>query len=407
MNRNIIILLVLVTSARARAQELSLQEAITIAIKNNLSVRAAGNDVEALKQLRKSSFDLPKTDVTLLYGQYNSYAENDNNITISQTIPFTVLHGQATVNREKLESGELKRDVVVNDLVYNVRRVYNELQYAYARNSLLKSQDSIYAGFLKAACLRYQTGESNLLEKTAAETQVHESRLALHENEYNIKRLQHELRTLMNVGHDPEVSSDFLPIEFQSGVDSILYKENPDLKFMQQQIVVAQAEKKFQVARMMPDLQVGFFSQTLIGTIHPTESEIASSAQRFTGFQVGVSLPIWFVPYRARIRAAEYEQRSASDHYNNQQHVTRQRLAQALDQISLQQEQLHYYQQSALANAELTLRQASVSFREGEVNYTEYLFGLRNALNIKENYLRTVNNLNQAVNYFNYLTGVK
>jgi cobalt-zinc-cadmium resistance protein CzcA len=85
--------------------------------------------------------------------------------------------------------------------------------------------------------------------------------------------------------------------------------------------------------------------------------------------------------------------------------MTRQRINRTLDQIAVYQSQVRYYQDSGLPNADVALRQAGLSFRQGDISYTEYLFGLLNTLSIRENYLNTINNLNQAVNYYYYLTG--
>ena len=68
---------------------------------------------------------------------------------------------------------------------------------------------------------------------------------------------------------------------------------------------------------------------------------------------------------------------------------------------------LDYYLRSSLPNAHLILKQAQVAFQQGEIGYPEYLLGIRNAITIKENYLKTLNNYNQSVIYIQYLTGKK
>src|SRR5690242_3313847 len=92
------LLLVSVVISRAQTDSLTLDRAIKIARENNLSIRSAGYDAEAQQHLKKTGFNLPKTNVMLMYGQYNSY-KNDNNITITQAIPFTALGSQGALNR--------------------------------------------------------------------------------------------------------------------------------------------------------------------------------------------------------------------------------------------------------------------------------------------------------------------
>ncbi len=87
-----------------QSTKLTVQQAIDVALKNNAGIRAVAYEVESQRQLKKTGFDLPKTNVSLQYGQYNSFAKNDNNISITQSIPLTILGSQASLNRSLLAS---------------------------------------------------------------------------------------------------------------------------------------------------------------------------------------------------------------------------------------------------------------------------------------------------------------
>lgn len=81
--RLIIVLLLSFSSLQMMAQsdKFTLQQALDQALKNNLSIKASGFELESQKQLKKTSFDLPKTDISLLYG---------NIIVIPKTIIISV-----------------------------------------------------------------------------------------------------------------------------------------------------------------------------------------------------------------------------------------------------------------------------------------------------------------------------
>jgi cobalt-zinc-cadmium resistance protein CzcA len=147
--RTIIIILFNLSSLIAFAQsgKFTLEQSVDIALKNNKGIQAASYEVEYQKQLKKTSFDLPKTDITLMRGQYNSYAKNDNNITVLQTIPFAALGSQGSLNRSLMASAELKKAATENELVYQVKQVYYQLAFTQSRHNLLLQQDSIYEGF--------------------------------------------------------------------------------------------------------------------------------------------------------------------------------------------------------------------------------------------------------------------
>ena len=79
----------------AQQSSVTLEQAIQQARTNNKSIQASALDIEYQKQIRRTSTDIGKTNVLYMQGQYNSYAKNDNNITITQSIPFpTVFSAQ-------------------------------------------------------------------------------------------------------------------------------------------------------------------------------------------------------------------------------------------------------------------------------------------------------------------------
>jgi outer membrane protein TolC len=384
----------------------TVEQAVDLAIKNNKDLKASALDVEAQQELKKTSFDLPKTDVNLLYGRYNSFA-NDNNITVSQSIPFTLFGSQGKYNRALLASSEMKRSVMQNDVVYQVKRIYYELAWAVERKRLLVSQDSIYEGFLKSATLRYKTGETNLLEQTTAEAQRNEVKNQLRRIDSQIINLQTELKTVLNTPSLPDLGAMTLdPIAYSLQSDTVSIAGNPSLGYARQQVEVAGAEKKLEAARAAPELLIGFFSQTLI-SIPKENGALATGSDRFTGFQVGISLPLWFAPHQGRVKAAEYRRQSEQNSYEQHQLTLESQYQQAVQQFENNRSSLSYYTSSALPNADLILKQSQAAYRAGEINYSEFLLGLRNAIAIKESYLQTLNDYNQSIIYLQYLAGNK
>jgi outer membrane protein TolC len=410
--KKIITILITVSSLAGYAQsgKLTIKQAVDLALKNNEGIKAAYYEVESQRQLKKTSFDLPKTNVSMLYGQYNSYAKNDNNFTITQSIPFAALGSQGALNRSLIASSELKKASTENELVYQVKQAYYQLAFIQARHTLLLQQDSIYEGFLKSATLRYKTGETNLLEQTTAAAQSNEVKNQLRQNEANIKVLRTQLKTLLNSELLPEISESTLnTLLFSESPDTTALAANPSLAYMRQQVEVAQSHKKVEAAKFAPDLLVGYFNQTLIGVVD-TETgsgKIATSHDRFSGFQLGISIPIWFAPHQGRVKAAEFKKQEAQSNYQYFQSNLRGQLQQAAEQYAKNKSSLEYYRASALPNAELILKQSQIAFRSGEIDYAVYLLGLRNAISIKEAHLQTLNDYNQSIIYIEFLSGIK
>lgn len=391
----------------AQGDAITLEEAVRVVRASNLSIRSANYDIEAQQRLKKTGFDLPKTNAMLMYGQYNSY-KNDNNITVTQTIPFTALGSKAYLNRALLASAELKKDVTENDIVYQVKQVYYYLGYTIKRRELLLQQDSLYEGFLKAATFRYEAGEGKLLEKANAETQRNETRNQLMQNDADIMVLRTQLKALLNSNNLPTASNNsFTEIQITTLPDSLAIQSNPMLAFQRQQIDVAKGEKKFAKGSFAPDLTIGYFNQSLVDVINVENGSMASQRERFSGVQVGLAIPLWFAPHQGRVQSAEAKSKAAQSTYQYQQIQLSSQLEQALQRFAKSRNSLEYYKNSALPNADLILRQAQTAFREGDVAFAEYLLSVRNALAIKEGFLLTLSDYNQSIIYIEYLSGNK
>ncbi len=292
-------------------------------------------------------------------------------------------------------------------MVYQVKQVYYQLAFVKARHQLLLQQDSIYEGFLKSASLRYKTGESKLLEQTTAETQRNEVRNQLRQNESTATILRTQLQTLLNSEQLPDISEDELTeIPFDASQDTTILT-NPFLSYVRQQVDVAKSLKKVETAKFAPDLMIGYFNQTLINTINVENGTVANDNTRFSGFFAGISIPLWFVPYQGRVKAAAFTRQAAESNYANQQKIIQGQSQQAAQLYGKNRNSLEYYRTSALPNAELILKQSQVAFREGEIDFAVYLLGVRNAIAIKEGYLQTLNDYNQSIIYIQFLSGTK
>lgn len=401
-------LMLMATFTQAQAQPVTLEQAIEQALKNNPTITEGNLQITYNQQLRKAATELPKTDISLLYGQYNSLNKNDNNFSISQTFPFpTTFSANKALGNALIKGSELKLAASKNELIFQVKEVYAGLQYLQARKGLLTEQDTLYGGFAKAASARYRTGETNLLEKTSAETQRNEIRNLMQQNEADIQIYSSRLQTLLNTPTLVSVTeSDFTEKEFTLLADTNNLRSNPFLAYLQQQIDIAQKQKKVEANKMLPDFTVGYFNQSLIGTQTVDGAETYfDGSKRFQGFQVGISIPLWIGPYRARTNAANINTQISQTQLQQYETNLRGQYQQAVQAYLKNRNSLEYYKTSALPNADLILKQVQAAYQSGEIGYSEYLLGLRNANSIKETYLQTLQEYNQSVFQLEFLAG--
>lgn len=393
-----------VPSAEAVLHSLTLEQAVERAIKHNPTLQSATTEIDLQRALRRTATDIGKTNVSLMLGQYNSFVQ-DNNITLTQTIPFpTVFTSQDALGEAQTHGAELKRTATLNDLVYAVKSAFYQVAVFGERERLLREQDSIIAAFVRAADKRYQAGETTQLEASSAALQASEVSVALLQTRADIHTAERQLQTLLASDVPVRiVQPASLKRTLQMPSDTATFARNPLYAFVKQHVEVALAVKSVEAARILPDLSVGYFSQTLIGT--QEGGRIFGANDRFSGVQFGIALPLWIVPQLAKVEAASL----AADIARTNAEMYRLQLsgifAKAVQQFLKFQSSVAYYEQSALPQAALVQATAQKSYERGEVGYMEYSQSLARVITVKTNYIEALAQYNQAVLTLEFLAG--
>lgn len=401
----------LFSSGELKAQDVNsktittLEEAVTIGLSNNGNVQVAKTNIELQEQGKKAAFDPGKTNVGIQYGQYNSF-ENDFALNLNQQFDFpTVYTNQHKLAKEKTEGSQMQLAVTENSLKRDIRQSWYQLAYLREKEKLLLYQDTIYGRFLHAATIRYETEATSYLEKAAAETRVMEIQNALKIIASDITIQEKQLRILLNDTTGIRFMPDILVERTVASVqDSTQLGNNPLLAYAKQQIGIAGAEKSVQSSKMLPGFSVGYFNQSLIGS--PTANgNIAGSSTRFSGVQAGITIPLFYGSYKANIKSAKLKEQMAETNANYYSTVLQGQYEQQLQEVLKYQGSLSYYRDKAVPQANLIIGNAQKSFENGAIDYVEYFQNLNQGLELKFNYLSTLNGYNQAIINLEYLIG--
>lgn len=404
----VVVVVLLLASVQANAQaprQISLDEAVAAALKNNLQAQAGQLDVRSAESMKRSAFELPKTGFEMQYGQYNSI-NRDLGFTVSQPIPFPAYYSaRASLNNAQLQGAQLRQLVTANEIKAQVQSLYCRLQYLAENRRRLLQLDSAYTDFAKASALRYQTGESNLLEKTTAETKQGQLKLVLLQTESDQSAAYASLGALLNTEETLQVSdvNELAPVTISATLDTSLISNNPSLKLLYQNALIAEKNKKLELAQALPDLSIGYFNQSLTGYQTVNGQEIYfDRSKRFTGINAGIAIPLTFFSNAARVKALDYEQQSLQKEAENGKVELQAQLQTAFQHYELSLASYTYYKTTALTNANTILSTARISFNSGAISYIEYLQALQTATDIQLGYLKTIDDVNQSVISINY-----
>lgn len=392
----------------SQTRTVTLEQAIQEGLMNNKHVIAANLQTDFQTQYKQTLFEIPKTDVSFMMGQYNSVNRKDNNLSLSQAIPFpTVFSANAALGDALIEESRLKTAITKNELAYQIRQTYFYLQYLHDQEMLLKQQDSIFSDFVRVALLRFKTGEGSALEKTTAETQVSDIGNQLVQNKANQLRYSAFLQTLLG-SNEPVAISETTLLE-QTVIpetDSVAVQTNPELALIQQQIDIAEKQRKVEIAKALPDITLGYFNQTLIGVQNVDNQEVYFDAsKRFQGFQVGLAIPLFFNGYTAKVKSAALTTKVAEGKVQAYQANLENSYGQAVQEYVNNRSNLTFYTQSALPNAQVILANSGKAYALGEIGYPEYLLSLKTANEIMEKQLLALLQTNLSAANIQFLIG--
>ncbi len=388
---------------------ISLDEAIGLARDKNPTVQAGRLGVKVQEVLKGTIIDLPQTEVSLLYGQYNSVHRNDNNISVSQTIPFpSVFTSGNQLVRSRIAQAEQEAELTNAQLVAKVRRKFNEVLFLKERHKLLLSQDSIFRELGRVAKIRYETGEGTRIELTAAESQFMQVSNSLERNRMDMTMSLRQLAMLCVSDDVTDVSGTLRNLFPTVLPDTNRIENSPQIRVQTQRVSVARNEKQFELARALPSFTIGFFSQTLIGT-HTVDGvdQYFGEGERFHGIQLGLTVPLFFNSANARVRSSRYAAKVEEKRYDELAIVLEQEFLTIKESVRKNLMSVSYFEGTALEHADLLVLQSRRSFQEGESDYSSLLINLRQALSIREEYLNTLYSLNDNLISLLQLTETK
>ena len=401
---SVLLFLMMGTAYQANAQTeqkvyQSLDQVLEVALENNPNLKVAQFQTAREQALKGTTFNLPKADLGVEYGQTNSIADNDTRFSISQTFEFpTVYSRQSKLNSSKVAASKLRQEVVQNDLVAQVSSTYYRLWFLKSKGNVLQRQDSIYSRFSYAAQLRYDNGESNALELATANAELADINIMVQQNEAAIAEGQFTLQNLMNVDDAVEIETPKLEMKSAmevSNTTDMNVSKNPLVSYYKQQIDVAENERKVASAKRLPDITLGYFNQSFIGT--GDAGTIYDAGDRFTGVQLGLSIPLWAKPHTAKITAAKIYKQETEAQLEVVENQTKSKLQSLFTELQKNLKNIEYYRKSGLPQSDVLFKTAQRGFEEGEIGYIEYIQGLNRALTIQVTYLDFLNQYNQTL----------
>ncbi|MDP5230936.1 MAG: CusA/CzcA family heavy metal efflux RND transporter [Cellulophaga sp.] len=381
------------TTTNAQQKPLNLADLISLSLENNAGLNASELAAKRSETLINSAFSFDKTQVYYHFDENNLALNNEplRVFGVQQDFKFPTLYfTEKKLNKANFKVASSAFEIQRKNIERTLTSYYYEYQIAKQQENVYKTLDSLYVNFSAMASRRFELGETNYLEKITATSKQKQIALKYIEAKNALGIAYQKLSEIVQ-------SKDSIFIEINKNLKADLKLKNiatsAEIQLYQNRISVLEKERSLEKQQLLPDVSLQYFQGTNPG--------ISNSLY---GYQLGLKIPLFFSGQASKIKASKLATEMAEAAYKDYEI----KLNTKLNTLQIQKNQLNkallYYENEGESLAQEILKTAIGSFKNGEINFYQYLQSLEGSYEITLNYLEKLNEYNNIVIEINYLT---
>lgn len=258
------------------------------------------------------------------------------------------------------------------------------------KQDIYKRLDSFYLSFAHAAQRRFETGESNYLERITAQAKQKQLRTLYQQSQEDVRAALLALQNLVQSETAFEVAR--VPLGKLDYTESSI-EGNPGMEYWQNRLELFRTRKNFESQQLLPDISLNYF--------RGTNAELDNY---LNGYQIGLKFPILFSGNSSRIKASKIARQVAEQEAIDYRIRLEAQRSDLLLQLNKYDQMLSYYEEEGENLSQEIFKTAKYSFENGEINFFQYIQSIENSLDILLEYMQNLNLYNQTAIELNYLT---
>ncbi|PWK20309.1 cobalt-zinc-cadmium resistance protein CzcA [Xanthomarina spongicola] len=391
--KGIVSIAVLLISFGLSAQQspIDINQALELAINNNSGLKASSLKVDEAESLIGSAFTFDKTSVYYSYDESNLGQNNRplNTFGISQDFKFpTVYFAEKKVNNAQYQMQTSKYNITLQNLKKDVYAGYYQLSYAKNKAKTYQVLDSLYQNFAKSAERRFELGETNYLEMITAQSKQKQLETLYKQALQDIVLAKEQLKKVIQTDTLIIVDEPLIKLELQG----ITPKENVGLLYFEDSKNYYKALIVKEKQSLLPDLNAEYFQGSNSGL-----------NQNLIGYQFGLKLPLFFKGHNSKIKASIIAQEIIEEQEQDYKVKLNTEYQSLLAKLQQNEEAINYYNSQGKKLSEEIVKTAERTFKEGEIDFFQYIQSIETAKEIVLTYLDNLNTYNQTIIAINYL----
>lgn len=371
-----------------------LDKLIEIALTNNKELAAYELQAQSSKANMGTALDFDKTKVYYGFDE-NNIAPNDKALRVfgmEQTFSFpTVYRAKRNVYKWQWEQQKALYEIQKNKLILNISVVYQQIVYTQNKEKLYTELDSLYTAFSKASSRKFELGETNYLEKITAEAKSKQIHTTLVQLKSQKQALYEQLKSLVQSHDGYQISNHRLELLY---LNNAITGKELQRNYLEAVSGTYSSQLKLQNQSWLPDISVQLFTGTNKGL-----------GYRQNGFQIGIAIPLLFNGNISKKKTAELDQQSWKAMRSNKEIQMESFYLQKQAELDQHREMIKYYTENGRSLSKEIIKTADMSYRNGEIDFFQYIQSMENAISIEVDYLDNVlsyNKSNLELHYFNF-----
>jgi cobalt-zinc-cadmium resistance protein CzcA len=371
---------------------ISLQDAISIAIENNKELKIKNLEVNKSKKLIGSAFEIDKTKFYFTNDETNLGIDGKPFETygIDQSIEFpTIYFSRKKANKITSNIAGIEYEMAKINLTKEVSKAYYEIVYLNKKAYHLQQMDSLYFNFSNAAKRKFELGESNYLEMITAQSKYKQYSAQLSQAKNDISIAYTKLYGLLQNKEAVKVSEmELIKIK----AEQLDLQQHLLSKYTVENNKLFKTKKGISAQELLPDLQFNYFN-----------SKDVKANTSVNSYQVGISIPVFFFGKSAKISASKIEQDIADEQAFDLNFKLHSKYQMLLKELQKSESQLDYFNNNGNKVAKEILKTATSSYKNGEIDFFQYIQSIETSNQITLDYLSNLNTYNQIALEINYL----
>ncbi|MEX0275392.1 MAG: efflux RND transporter permease subunit, partial [Flavobacteriaceae bacterium] len=383
---SVIVLSLLGGHAMAQDTTKSLEELESMALLNNAELKTAVAKAETARALVVGAYNFDKTQLYYSYDQNNLAMNNKplNVFGIAQDFEFpTVYFARRKVNKAHYLRETSLLDIERKKIRARLRQLFYRYQVLRQKEAIYRELDSLYKHFSQRAHRRFELGETNYLEKVTAQSTWKKMQVALQRAEQHVKMARDSIGVLVQAKEPFEIEGK-PPVKLL--LSPVQFENLPEMTYLEKSITHKKAQVGLARQAFLPDVGFEYFQGTN-----------SNLGDHLYGYQMGIKIPLLFSGQRARLRAAKQQQMATMAQSNLAQIQLQAKYQMLLSKLENHKKYLAYYETEGNKLAEEILKMAEIGFKNGEIDFFQYIQSIGNAQEIQLGYLDELHNYNKTI----------